>query len=144
MIQITFALSVKSSHSGKDIIRLMEQGFVEIYDVMCTKFKQLIEDNVILNCFVMTNENNQVTVSHFATSTKNAQDFISLYFDTVGFWEKYGIDWKSDQREIDFDTVDPETLTLLVDDNVMYGMTLPSIILSPSSALLSRLTTNDK
>ena len=135
MIEITFALSVKSSHSGKDINRLVEQGFVELHDVMYTGLTQLIEDNVILNCSVATNENNQVTVSHFATSTENAQLFLSLYFDTVAFWAKYGIDWKSSQREIDFDTVDPDTLMLLVDNNVMYGVKPPSTISSPSAAL---------
>ena len=57
MIEITFALSVKSSHSGKDINRLVEQGFVELHDVMYTGLTQLIEDNVILNCSVATNEN---------------------------------------------------------------------------------------
>jgi hypothetical protein len=55
--------------------------------------------------------------------------------DTVAFWAKYGIDWKSSQREIDFDTVDPDTLMLLVDNNVMYGVKLPSTISSPSAAL---------
>jgi len=75
-------------------------------------------------------------VSHFATSPENAQLFLSLYFDTVAFWEKYGIDWKSSQREIDFDAIDPETLILLVDNNVMYGVKPPSTISSPSAALL--------
>ena len=136
MIEITFALSVKSSHSGQDINRLVEQGFVEIHDVMCTKLKQLIENNVILNCSILTNENNQITVSHFATSPENAQLFLNEYPDSVAWWEKYGIDWKSSQREIDFDTIDPGTLALIVDHNVMYGVPPPSTISSPSAALL--------
>jgi hypothetical protein len=122
MIKITFTLSIKSGNPATDIEPIVEQGFVEIYDVMYTGLTQLIEENVILNSYVIINENNQVTVSHFATSTENAQLFLSHYVDTVEFWAKYGIDWRLEQEEIDFGTVDPDTLIPLIVGNVMYGI----------------------
>jgi hypothetical protein len=122
MIKITFTLSIKSGNPATDIEPIVEQGFIEIYDVMYAGLKQSVEENVILNSYVIINENNQVTVSHFATSTENAQLFLSHYVDTVEFWAKYGIDWRLEQEEIDFGTVDPDTLIPLIVGNVMYGI----------------------
>jgi len=122
MIQITFTLSIKSGNPATDIEPIVEQGSIEIYDVMYAGLKQLVEENVILNSSVIINENNQITVSHFATSTENAQLFLSSYVDTVEFWAKYGVDWRLEQEEIDFGTVDPDTLIPLIVGNVMYGI----------------------
>jgi hypothetical protein len=122
MIKITFTLSIKSGNPATDIEPIVEQGFIEIYDVMYAGLKQSVEENVILNSYVIINENNQITVSHFATSTENAQLFLSHYVDTVEFWAKYGIDWRLEQEEIDFGTVDPDTLIPLIVGNVMYGI----------------------
>jgi UPF0288 family protein (methanogenesis marker protein 3) len=124
MIQITFTLSIKSGNPATDIEPIVEQGTIEIYDVMYAGLKQSIEDNVILNSYVIINENNQVIVSHFATSPENAQLFLSHYVDTVEFWAKYGIDWRLEQEEIDFGTVDPDTLIPLIVGNVMYEIPL--------------------
>ena len=122
MIKITFTLSIKSGNPATDIEPIVEQGSIEIYDVMYAGLKQLVEENVILNSSVIINENNQITVSHFATSTENAQLFLSSYVDTVEFWAKYGVDWRLEQEEIDFGTVDPDTLIPLIVGNVMYGI----------------------
>lgn len=122
MIKITFTLSIKSGNPATDIEPIVEQGSIEIYDVMYAGLKQLVEENVILNSSVIINENNQITVSHFATSTENAQLFLSSYVDTIEFWAKYGVDWRLEQEEIDFDTVDPDTLIPLIVGNVMYGI----------------------
>jgi len=122
MIQITFTLSIKSGNPATDIEPIVEQGSIEIYDVVYAGLKQLVEENVILNSSVIINENNQITVSHFATSTENAQLFLSSYVDTVEFWAKYGVDWRLEQEEIDFGTVDPDTLIPLIVGNVMYGI----------------------
>jgi hypothetical protein len=122
MIKITFTLSIKSGNPAIDISPIVEQGSIEIYDVMYAGLKQLVEENAILNSSVIINENNQITVSHFATSPENAQLFLSSYVDTVEFWAKYGVDWRLEQEEIDFGTVDPDTLIPLIVGNVMYGI----------------------
>ena len=136
MIQITFTHTVKSSHLGKDINELIEQGFAEIRDAIYAGYTQLIKDNVILNCSAVTNENNRVVSMHFATSPENSQLFLSYHLDGAKFWETYGVDWQYDQHEIDFDTVDPHTLTQLIyDDSLdsLYGVNIPSKISSPSA-----------
>jgi hypothetical protein len=142
MIEITYTHSLKSDASATDISVVGEILLLEKYDEMHARFKQLISQNVILNCYVIViNENNQLLISHFATTPENAQLFISQYvsdtFDTAAFWQPYGIDWKLDQQEIDFDSIDPLTMNMLIDDNdILYGLknSVPTIS-SPSRAL---------
>ena len=122
MIKITFTFSIKSGNPATDIEPIVKQGSIEVYDVMYAGLKQSVDENVISNSFVVINENNQITLSHFATSPENAQLFLSYYVDTVEFWAKYGIDWRLEQEEIDFGTVDPDTLIPCIVGNVMYGI----------------------
>ena len=125
MIEITFALSVKSDAPATDISTVVGEtiSFV-LYDEMQAKFKQLISQNVILNCCVFKlNESNQLFTSHFATTPENAQFFASMFTETAAFWEPYGINWEMSQQEIDSATIDPTTTVPIFDDNnVFYGL----------------------
>lgn len=147
MIEIIFALSVKSGAPATDISTVVGETVSSVlYDEMQARFKQLISQNVILNCCVFkSNESNQLFLSHFATTPENAQLFISQYVsdtvDTAAFWQPYGIDWKLSQQEIDFDSIDPLTMNMLIDDNdILYGLKTPPVrtISSPSRALANQ------
>lgn len=122
MIKITFTHSVKPEGPATDI-SIVEEVSREIYDHMYARLKQFVEQNVILNCVILIKENNQIIVSHFATTPENAELFLSAYIEPVAFWEPYGIDWKLDQEEIDFDTVNTATtITLFDDSDFLYGL----------------------
>jgi hypothetical protein len=143
MIEIIFALSVKSGAPAPDISTVVGETISLVkYDEMQAGFKRLISENVILNCCIFkSNENNQLFLSHFATTPENAQLFASMFTETAVFWEPYDINWEMSQQEIDFDTVDPATMIMIIDDNdILYELKTPPVrtISSPSRALANQ------
>jgi hypothetical protein len=123
MIQITFTHSIIPNGPATDL-SIIEDVSRDIYDTIYTRLKNFVEQNVILNCCIITyNENNQLIASHFASTSENAQLFIDAYADAVAFWEPYGIEFKISQKEIDFATIDTATTIELLDENgTLYGL----------------------
>lgn len=122
MIEIISTYSVKSNSSLKDT-SIIKDISKEYYDQMYETMQPLINGNVILNSVTMRTENNQFTMSHFATTPEKAQIWIDTSATAVNLWDHYGIDLKIEQKEIDFDTIDPTTINVIIDDNnVLYAL----------------------
>ena len=143
MIEIIFALSIKSGAPATDISTVVGETVSSVwYDEMQAGFKQMISQNVMLNCCIFkSNESNQLFLSHFVTTPENVQLFASWFTETAALWEPYGINWEMSQQEIDFDTVDTATMIMVIDDNdILYGLKTPPVrtISSPSSALANQ------
>ena len=123
MIEITFTYSVKP---GAPVVDINVVGAIslKVYDEMYVRVKQLINENVILNCCIsMINENNQFLLKHFATTPENAQLFLNEYVDPVAWWQPHGIDFKMSLAEIDPATIDhTATIPIFDDNNVLYGL----------------------
>ena len=146
MIEITFTHSLKSDAPTTDIINIIEVKLLDVYDEMHARLKPLISQSVILNCCVnIINENNQIVMSHFATTPDNAQIFLNEYPNAVAWWEPHGIEFKIDQKEIDFDTVDIASMTMVIDNNdILYGLKNPRSAISSPSAALSKQVDNKR
>jgi len=123
MIEIITTYSVKSDSSTKDI-NIIADICKEYYNVLYETTQPLISGNVLLNSVTMRTENNQLIMSHFATTAEKAQIWIDTNATATSFWDHYGIEFKVQQKEINFDTVDPTTLNMIIDDNnVLYTLT---------------------
>ena len=123
MIEITATHSIIPDGPATDI-GVVHIGVKEIYDILYDQLRPVIDGNIILNLADIREENNQVLVRHFATTTENANSFIDSQVEPVAFWESHGIKYEISQREIDFDTVDTSTMIPVFDDNnILYGIT---------------------
>ena len=122
MIKITFTHSIIPNGPATDI-SIVEEVSKDIYDTMHARLKQFVEQNVIANFAVILKENNQIIVSHFATTPENAQIFIDAYVDPVSWWRTYGVEFEMSQQEIDINTVDTSTTISIFDENDwLYGL----------------------
>jgi hypothetical protein len=122
MIEIITTYSVKPDSSATDI-NIIKGICKEYYDVLYETIQPLIAGNVILNSVTMRTENNQLVMSHFATAPEKAQIYIDTNSPATSFWDHYGIEFTIEQKEIDFDTVDPTTINMIIDDNnVLYTL----------------------
>jgi hypothetical protein len=124
MIKITFTHSVVPNGPATDISIIFEIiRSTEVYNVLWSMVKPLVDENVILNYTTSITENNQFIQSHYATTPENAQLFLNKYNEAVAFWEPYGINWEMSQQEIDSATIDPTaTVPIFDDNNVFYGL----------------------
>ena len=122
MIEIITTYSVKSDSSTTDISIIADIS-KEYYDVLYEKTQPLISGNVLLNSFTIREENNQLMLSHFATTPEKAQIWIDISATGISFWDQHGIEFKTEQQEIDFDSIDPTTINMIInDDNVLYTL----------------------